>query len=320
LWKYALQRWADEDGSRRNHISAVVLSGLGDVLREQGDLAEAERCLQEGIERGRIAYAIVRAYISLASLQGARGDFQAFRRSLDAGMAQMSRFEVGVSAQLALAACAVQWHLAQGDVATAAAWVEQRLPHVDPAMAWLYEQEQIIRARLLLAQGHVPEAGAALSRQAATARAGGRIGNWLAATVLELLAADAAGSRAKATDLLIDALAAAESEGYVRIFLDEGPAMVRLLEINPHRYASRLLGSGGPPPARNAAQSMVEALTDREREVLGLIAGGLTNPEIGSRLYISEATVKRHVYNIYGKLGVTHRTQALVRARELGLL
>ncbi|MGE5591042.1 MAG: response regulator transcription factor [Bacillota bacterium] len=65
---------------------------------------------------------------------------------------------------------------------------------------------------------------------------------------------------------------------------------------------------------------MAEPLTDREREVLGLIAEGLTNPEIGRRLYISEATVKRHVYNIYGKLGVTHRTAALARARELGLL
>jgi LuxR family maltose regulon positive regulatory protein len=311
--------WADEDGGRRNHISALALSGLGEVLRERGDLAEAERYLQEGLERGRIAYGIVRAHVSLGWLQGARGDFSALRRSLDAAMACMSSHQVGLGAQLALSACAVQWHLAQGDVATAAAWVEQRLPAVEPAVAWVYEQEQIIRARLLLAQGRAPEAREALSRQAAAARAGGRTGNWLAATVLAALAADAVGDRTAALDLLADGLAGAEPEGYVRIFLDEGPAMVRLLEACGHRYASRLCG-GSPPPARVGEQHLAEALTDREREVLGLIAGGLTNPEIGRRLYISEATVKRHVYNIYGKLGVTHRTQALMQARKLGLL
>lgn len=315
-------RWADEQSGRRNHVSSPVLAGLGELLREQGDLAEAERLLQEGLERGRGGYApkgIARAYVSLARLQGARGDFPALRRSLDAAMAHMSRIQVGFGAQLALSACAVQWRLAQGDVAAAAEWVEQRLPSVEPAVAWVYEQEQIIRARLLLAQGRAPEAGELLSRQAATARAGGRTGNWLAATVLEALAADAAGARAAALNLLNEALAVAESEGYVRIFLDEGPAMVRLLEAAGHRYASRLLGVA-PPPARAVEQPLVEPLTDREREVLGLIAGGLTNPEIGARLYIAEGTVKRHISNIFGKLGVTHRTQALVRARELGLL
>jgi LuxR family transcriptional regulator, maltose regulon positive regulatory protein len=308
-------RWAEEHSGRRNHISALALSGLGEVLREQGDLAEAERHLQEGLDRGRIAYGIVRAYISLARLQGARGDFPALRRSLDAAIAYMSRSPLGLGVGLALSDCAVQW--AQGGAT--GVWAEERLPGVDPSVATLYEQEQIIRARMLLAQGRAPEAREALSLQAATARAGGRTGNWLAAKVLEALAADAAGDRAAALALLADALATAEPEGYVRIFLDEGPAMVRLLEACGHGYASRLLG-GAPPPARAGEQHLAEPLTDREREVLGLIAGGLTNPEIGARLYISEATVKRHVYNIYGKLGVTHRTQALLRARELGVL
>lgn len=315
-------RWADEHGGPRNHMSAPVFSGLGEVLREQGDLAEAERCLQEALERGRggsIAYGTVRAYISLARLYGARGDLPALRRSLDSAKEYASRFEVGLPAQLAISACALQWHVAQaGD------GEEGRLPGVGPAAANLYEQEQMIRARLLMVHGQAPEAREALSRLAATARAGGRTGNWLAATVLEALAADAAGDRPAALDLLTEALSVAEPEGYVRIFLDEGPAMVRLLEACRHAYASRLLG-GAPPAARAgeqhlAAPPLAEPLTDREREVLGLIAKGLTNPEIGRRLYISEATVKRHVYNIYGKLGVSHRTEALVRARELGLL
>lgn len=321
-------RWADEYRKRHSYLSAPVLIGLGEVLREQGDLAEAERCLQEGMERGRGEYTpegILHAYISLAKLQGARGDFPALRRSLDAATAFMSDRAVGLGARLPLAACAVQYHLGQGEVAAAAAWVEERLPGVEPDVAWVYEQEQIIRARLLLAQGRAREAREALSRQAATARVGRRTGNWLAATVLEALAAESAGDRAAALALLADALAAAEPEGYVRIFLDEGPPMVRLLEAAGHGYASRLLGAArhparAPDSARDGEQPLAEPLTDREREVLGLIAGGMTNREIGARLYISEATVKRHISNIYGKLGVTHRTQALVRAREQGLL
>ena len=315
--------WADEHGGRRNYVSALALPWLGEVLREQGDLAEAERYLQEALERGHggsIPYVTVSAHISLARLYGARGDLSALRRSLDTAKSYVSRFQVGLPAQLALAACAVQWHLVQAGAA--GAWAEEHLPGVDPSVANLYEQEQSIRARLLLAEGRAPEAREALSRQAATARAGGRMGNWLAATVLQVLAADATGDKTAALGLLADALAVAEPEGYIRIFLDEGPVMVRLLEASGHAYASRLLG-GGPLPdgnADNAGPPMAEALTDREREVLGLIATGLTNPEIGRKLYISEATVKRHVYNIYGKLGVTHRTQALARARELGLL
>ncbi|HYF95317.1 MAG TPA: LuxR C-terminal-related transcriptional regulator [Symbiobacteriaceae bacterium] len=311
-------RWVEEHGGRRHHLNALAFAGLGEVLREQGDLAEAERYLQEALERGRIPYGILRAHISLARLQGARGDFAASQRSLDAAVALMSRNQLGLGAALALLACAVQWHLVLGG---APGEVEEQLPGVDPSAAFLNEQEQIIRARLLLAQGRAPEARALLSRQAATARAGGRFGNWLAASVLELHAADAAGDRAAALDLLAHALTAAEPEGYARIFLDEGPPMVRLLEACGHSYASRLLGGApSPPPARAVEQRLAEPLTDREREVLRLIAGGLTNPEIGARLYISEATVKRHVYNIFGKLEVTHRTQAVMRARELGLL
>jgi len=313
-------RWSDEHSGRRNHVSSPVLSALGELLREQGDMAEAERCLQEALERVRGGYApkgIARAYISLARLQGARGDFRALRRSLDEAMAHVSRHQVGLGPELALTACAVQWHVAQGGAAVA--WAEERLPGVDPSVATLYEQEQIIRARLLLVRGRAPEARDVLSRQAATARASGRMANWLEATALEALAADAAGDRKAAVTLLSEALAVAEPEGYVRIFLDEGPPMVRLLQAAGHAYASGLLG-GAPPPARSVEQHLAEALTDREREVLGLIAGGMTNPEIGARLYISEGTVKRHISNIFGKLGVNHRTQALVRARELGLL
>ncbi len=123
-------RWADEYRKSRSHLGAPVLIGLGEVLREQGDLAEAERRLREGLERGRGQYTpegILHAYVSLARLQGARGDFPAVRRSLDVATAFLSDRAIGLGARLPLAACAVQYHIGQGEVARAAAWVEERL-------------------------------------------------------------------------------------------------------------------------------------------------------------------------------------------------
>ena len=123
------------------------------------------------------------------------------------------------------------------------------------------------------------------------------------------------------------------SEGFVRIFVDEGPAMARLLyealsrRIAPD-YVRRLLASfPDTEPIKSISASMqasqsemVEPLSDREIEVLQLIAEGLTNPEIATRLYLSLNTVKVHTRNVYGKLGVNNRTQAVSKGRVLGIL
>jgi LuxR family maltose regulon positive regulatory protein len=129
---------------------------------------------------------------------------------------------------------------------------------------------------------------------------------------------------------LARALALAEPEGYVRLFVDEGPPLARLLRRMQEEggkvnvYLHTLLAAFGrqpdlhptsfsPPPSE-------EPLSEREREVLRLIAEGLSNQELAARLYLSPHTIKVHTRNIYGKLGVTSRTQALARARALGIL
>jgi LuxR family maltose regulon positive regulatory protein len=123
------------------------------------------------------------------------------------------------------------------------------------------------------------------------------------------------------------ALSLAEPEGYVRTFVDQGEAIGRLLRqalsegIAPN-YAARLLAAFDAeieltPPAMDA---LVEPLTEREVEVLRLIAAGLSNPEIAEELFIAVSTVKSHVNHIYGKLGVDNRVQAINRARSLALL
>jgi LuxR family maltose regulon positive regulatory protein len=155
------------------------------------------------------------------------------------------------------------------------------------------------------------------------------------------LALQAGGDPASAVRALERALALAEPEGYARLFLDEGPPMAallgRLIAASPRgrrdeatrasvAYARRLRaafapsGAAAAPPRRADASGLPEALTGRELAVLRLIADGLANPEIAARLFVSVSTVKWHINAIFGKLAVASRTQAVARARALGLL
>jgi LuxR family maltose regulon positive regulatory protein len=129
------------------------------------------------------------------------------------------------------------------------------------------------------------------------------------------------------------ALTLAEPGGFIRVFVDEGPPMARLLNkaathgIAPE-YTRRLLAAfpvaeseqTGSSKTQPPKSELIESLSERELEVLQLIAAGLTNPEIASSLFLALNTVKAHTRNIYGKLGVHSRTQAVARARALGIL
>ena len=131
---------------------------------------------------------------------------------------------------------------------------------------------------------------------------------------------------ARAVEVLEKALSLSQPEGYVRIFLDEGEPMAKLLfhvksQRSGHRYASALLSAMGGVPGTESlpVQLLVEPLTPRELGVLRLIESGCTNQDIADQLVISIPTVKRHISNLYGKLGVKNRTQAVSLGRELGL-
>jgi LuxR family maltose regulon positive regulatory protein len=155
----------------------------------------------------------------------------------------------------------------------------------------------------------------------------------LKALVLMAVALDAHGERAKAVDLLDEALALAEPGGFIRIFVDEGAPMSRMLSEALSRgfhpayvrqllvaFAASGLEQAAPSRAAAAAIGLAEPLSSRELEVLDLIAAGLTNQQIAARLYVSVHTVKSHARNIYAKLGVSSRTQAAATGRALGLL
>jgi LuxR family maltose regulon positive regulatory protein len=164
-----------------------------------------------------------------------------------------------------------------------------------------------------------------------------RTGSAIEILVIQALVHQAQGNRPAALAALERALALAEPEGYLRIFVDEGEAMqslisdCRLASANRGRpllgYVDRILDFF-PPPKKDRLQSktadrnarMIEPLTDRELEVLRLIAEGRSNTEISQRLFLALSTIKGHNLRIFNKLQVQNRTEAVARARELGLL
>jgi LuxR family maltose regulon positive regulatory protein len=174
-----------------------------------------------------------------------------------------------------------------------------------------------------------------LERLLSAAEVGERMGSVIEIMVVQALAHEAQGDITRGLEALGRALALAEPEGYVRLFLDEGPPMALLL-AEAHAaglmldYTGQLLAAfpGDVPTLKGApertpsstAQSLLESLSPRELEVLRLIAEGHSNREIGDQLYLALSTVKGHNRVIFGKLGVQRRTEAVARARELGLI
>ena len=157
-------------------------------------------------------------------------------------------------------------------------------------------------------------------------------GSWftMAASVIEVLllqaiALSAAGSASGALVALTRAIGLAEPERYVRLFTDEGPAMVALLKSMRRQssapgYVNRLIAATTVATSTGAAQPLVEPLSERELEVLRLLGGDLGGPEIARHLSVSLNTVRTHTKNIYSKLGTTSRRAAVHRARELHLI
>lgn len=237
-----------------------------------------------------------------------------------------------------IAALKVRVWVAQGRLAEARGWVRERGLTVVDDLDYLREFEHVTLARVLMAEYRrdradrpILEAMGLLDRLLEAAEEGGRMGVVIEILALQALAHEARGDIPSALVPLSRALTLAKPEGYVRIFVDEGTPMARLLyealshEVEPE-YVRRLLAAFPVAEPEQTTSSplrgpeLVEPLSERELEVLELIAEGLTNQEVATRLYLSLHTVKVHARNIYGKLGVKSRTQAVAKGKALGIL
>lgn len=222
--------------------------------------------------------------------------------------------------------------LVQGDVMAAARWAEKIEPTIHGDLNPALEFEHMILARIQIAQGRLDDAQKLLERLLESARDGGRMGRLISLSVLQALVAKMQGNIRAALDALHNALTLAEPEGYVRTFVDEGAPMKELLREAQARgistmYVTKLLSTFtletpttiATPPKR-LLDGEFEPLSERELEVLSLIADGLSNREIAERLVVSVGTVKKHLNNIFLKLDAHSRTQVIASARKYNLL
>jgi LuxR family maltose regulon positive regulatory protein len=314
---------------------------LSEIYRERNDLDAAARQLLKSRELGELAGAPQNPYrwcAAMAHLRQAHGDLDG---ALDL-LAEAERLYVGdfFPNEHPLAARKARVWLRQGRLGEALGWVRERGLSANDDLSYLREFEHITLARVLLARHQVDRAGGCLQeamglleRLLRAAEAGERTRSAIEILLLQALAHGMQGDLSTALAPLWRALALAEPEGYVRLFVDEGASLAHLLAKAAQHgvvpgYTHQLLAALGEPEARPPAEPdvlapaalAVEPRSDRELQVLRLLATDLSGPEIAGQLVVSLNTLRTHTKNIYDKLAVNSRRAAVSRAQQLGLL
>jgi LuxR family transcriptional regulator, maltose regulon positive regulatory protein len=318
---------------------------LAELLREQNELDMGMEQVTRGVElcrRLEFAWPLAPGLASLSWIRQARGDSEGARDAM--GEAERALPDPRLIALFNPAPTeSARLALVQGDVDAAIRWVRAHGLGANDEPSYPRENEYLVLVRVLLATQAPDKALRLLERLHAQAVAQQRTGSVIKVRTLQALALSASGDQARALDALTEAIVLGAPEGYVRLFVDEGPSMAGLLRqlvmsrrkeraatapYLPRDHLSRLLdafeqaGLPARPPVRGGvvAPGLVEPLSTRELEVLRLLAASASNKTIARELVITLDTVKRHISHLFSKLEVNSRTQAVARAGELGLL
>lgn len=302
-------------------VTILAYFDLGFLNYEWNELEHIEGYLQQGLDlcrltgnlEFRIAGLILKVYVALANQ-----DWDAASRLSD----QIYLSAGNLAAQVVgrCIACKAQTALAVGDFEAAHHWLDQNRDSMDSHP--FYRFVNLIRPRLLIAEGKIRQAAEELEQCYLDATQF----HWgYAQVAVRVLQALAASAPKKGLEYLADALHKGYPEGFIRTFVDAGIGLVPLLQeatkqgITPD-YSEKILGAFGSRPKPSSGRvKLIEPLSEREVEVLALVTAGLSNREIARKLFISPGTAKTHMHNLCGKLGVRNRTEAAIRARELGL-
>jgi LuxR family maltose regulon positive regulatory protein len=299
---------------------------LGEISAERGNLEAALRHAQNGFRLcgtwGESSL-LVDGYLTLSEIHLTAGNLSGAMEAV--GNAKSSGQDLPPTYQHYIGAFEAPIHLARGDLASAARWAKESGLGVEDEAAVHLKRIYIAFADVLVAQGRKSEAMRLCERMLTVSEAAGAVGNVVPLLVREALILQDQGQTEDAINKLSRAAPLAEPENQMGVFIRIGGDLTGLLRNVAARgcavdFVKRLLPAIESRTALGGRPGLVEPLSERELEVLRLVAVGLSNRQIASQLVLSEATVKKHVNNIYGKLNAHKRTEAVASARELGLL
>ena len=345
------RNWTDVggEGLGASVVEAGLLQGLGTVLYQMNDLAGATPHIRRAAELFELgeAWGRMYSYKMLGYLNQAEGDYKTSYDLLGKACAigeNITVHQINISSEPGLEQLSILLSRTQPEMAdllkditlrieTRGLKSDDEIDFSSPA-EYRHESEYSDLARVLIALDRAGESLPLLERLLEAARSMGRYGDEIRYLTLRSMAFQSLDDKTAALDSLSQVLTLARPEGYVRIFVDEGEPMAALLAsavsqgMEPD-YASELLAAF-PEKVQQAvefdmelasiSQPLVEPLSEREIEVLQLMTDGLKYKEVAERLVISLNTVRHHTRNIYGKLGVSSRAQAIARARDLNIL
>lgn len=334
LYERGLAR-ATRPGEPALRGAADMHVGIAEILRERGDLVRAGDHLSRGRALGDemgMPQHPWRWRVAAAQTRQVEGDLDgALMLVEEAARVYTTDFAPNVRP---IEAVQARLWIARGELERAWDWARQRGLSAADEVTYVHEFEQLTLARLLYAQGardghddRYRETLALTERLATAAESGGRIGSLIEVLIVRALASSGREDHSGALDALVRAVALAEPEGYESVFVVEGQPMGRLLRLGLKEgaaspYLHRLIEAVAAPSSasRQVGQPLVEPLSDRELEVLRLLATELSGPEIAGHLVVSLHTVRSHTKAIFAKLGVNSRRAAVRRAAELDLL
>jgi LuxR family maltose regulon positive regulatory protein len=312
------------DRGERIPINTLAHMDLGTLHYEWNNLKRSDHHLNAAIELSQLGKNdefTVAGWLLLARLRLAQGNPKGADDVLSKARDRVQVGDIPVGTAERVGVMVAHLFLTQGNINSALEFGDQLNAKLDSHS--FYRFLGVTKARLKIAQNQMEAARNYLVELQNMALEGGWGYGLIAVRILQTLAAD---DTISAMEYLASALEMAAPEGYIQIFVEGGRKLIPHLQeaarqgIEPE-YVGRILGVlGGTTSGAGDQASLVESLSNRELEVLRLVTAGLTNRQIAEKLVISTGTVKTHVHNICGKLGVRNRTEAATRASELGLV